>query len=493
MRRDIDKLEMLTAIEQRAIVRIECMHRGVKRCGTGFLVSPTFVLTAFHTLLGEPHQPVATPISVTFFDENDQPIVRYARSPLAADCYSEADDWALLELTAPPPPSAQPLPLAPLRPGYQTAWSTFGFAEEEPLGLVYQGSVQSSLNRQIQVVITNGRGKRIQGISGSPCIVASEVVGIIGRAHLEEREQKGVYRSIDGTAFVIPIEVVSRRSSLVRLPDTPPPFHEYLMEALRDIKYLLLNAASTIGLTGIEAMSPDDQRRKVAIAMLRGGLPLTTAALIAMVEGFPTVDPARRAIRYAVVQWLHDAAVRKVADFIASHSPAGILGINAQDLETGRQYLTRAGYMKTPAYGVWLNKLCVPPPVDPGSSAKSLCDEVQKWLKARFKCDETQLQAEIAYHRQAKPFEPLIVLVNYPPPTPEAVAAVKAAYPDVNVVLLLGEAPDEAFLARYAGLICVDPRIAPRAEVRMLRDSESADQDVQAAWTQHHRNPNRGP
>lgn len=379
---------MLTTVEQRAIARVECTHREDKRCGTGFLVAPTLVLTAFHTLLGEHGQPVATPIKVTFFDENGSSIVHYARSPLDSNFYNVADDWALLELTAPPPSSVQPLPLAPLRASYQTAWITFGFSEEEPRGLAYQGAVQSTLSNEIQIVIANGRGKRIKGISGSPCIVASEVVGIIGRAYLEDPEGRGVYRSIDGTAFVTPIEVIARRCPLVKLPDTPPPFHEYLMEALKEIQYLLLNAASIIGLTGLEGLSLDDQRRKVAIAMLRGGLPLTTAALIAMVGGFATVDPARRAIRYSVVQWLHEAAVRKVADFITAHSPKGILGINAKDLETGRQYLNRAGYLKTPAYGVWLNKLCVPPPVDPGASAKSLCDAVQKWLQTRFNCED---------------------------------------------------------------------------------------------------------
>jgi hypothetical protein len=485
---------MLTAVEQRAIARVECFHRADKRCGTGFLVAATRVLTAFHTLCGDGGQPVATPITVTFFDENGLPVIRYARSPLEPDCYDVADDWALLELTEPLPSllDIQPLPLAPLRPSYQIPWSTYGFAEEEPLGLVYQGSVQS-LTSPMQIVITNGHDRCIRGISGSPCIVDSEVVGIISRAHLEPRDKNGVivHKSIGGTAFVNRIEVVTRRAPQLKLRDTPPPFHEYLMEALKEIKYLLLNAASSIGLVGLETNSLDDQRRKLAIAMLRGGLPLTSAALRAMLQGFASVDPARRAIRYAVVQWLHDAAVRRVADFITACSPTGILGINARDLETGRQYLNRAGYLKTPAYGAWLNKLCEPPP---GASAKSLCDAVQKWLLERLHCDEPeQLAEEISYHRQQKPFEPLIVLANYPPPTPEAVAAVKAEYRDVNLVLLLGEAPEQTLLARYPGLVCVDPRIPLKAEWRMLRDWKSADHDVQSAWTEHHTNANRGP
>jgi hypothetical protein len=184
----------------KAIARITVGGEGGYR-GTGALISDGrdggLVLTAFHVIkmaFG------GLPIRVVFGDPKNE---TWTCGDGTATCerYSVDDDWALLRLCT-GELQARALPLAKAT-ALHTAFKTFGFPEHErDVGGEYQGTLGAFGPKKIELRVANlPLGADMRGISGAPCIVNGEIVGIILQSLTDEREQ-----ATKASFYMLPIE-----------------------------------------------------------------------------------------------------------------------------------------------------------------------------------------------------------------------------------------------------------------------------------------------
>jgi hypothetical protein len=159
---------MIPAAVDWAIVEI---RDGTQVLGTGFLVSTDgLVLTARHVT--HPR----TRITAAFIDgtTSGAEVVDFGQAP--------ADDWALCRLTNVPAAIA-PIPLADLRSVMkEVVWYTVGFPN---LRANLRGGLHGVVRREVPKLelycreLTDKSYDDARGISGAPCIVDGEAVGLI--------------------------------------------------------------------------------------------------------------------------------------------------------------------------------------------------------------------------------------------------------------------------------------------------------------------------
>lgn len=143
--------------------------------GTGFLVSPEYLLTCHHVVRGG--EPESGRIRATFSHGEYEAVI---------DLVDAANDCALLRLQRPVPKSAaRPLVLVAAQPERGTLWDGYGFpAATGQAGLLIDGSVQDPSGQDPQlrgtVVLRSASvtaGSFLQGFSGSPVLVGGLVIG----------------------------------------------------------------------------------------------------------------------------------------------------------------------------------------------------------------------------------------------------------------------------------------------------------------------------
>ena len=168
---------------QQAIAQVVATTEdGSTEQGTGFLVAPTLLLTAYHVV----HN--ATEVLVTFLRPSGPQETRATVQKLG----NPTDDIAVLHLLD-PPSGLESLPLSAVMPRLRTQWETQGFPQTHVLtGRPYQGIVLQR-NDVIAWPLTlkvDGATPQdaLMGLSGSPLVVEGQVCGML---RLQQGEDVG--------------------------------------------------------------------------------------------------------------------------------------------------------------------------------------------------------------------------------------------------------------------------------------------------------------
>ncbi|MGA9241150.1 MAG: trypsin-like peptidase domain-containing protein [Silvibacterium sp.] len=175
---------------------------GQQTRGTGFLVSDSIVITAWHVVEN------AATIDLDFqgFRTTARIIARHS-------------DIAALRCSSPVPTT--PLPIGDLLAADQ-CWETFGFPAFNPGGVALAGAIRyfdsSQDSSPIQLFceeLAAGAGAGVPGLSGAPCIVDGSVVGVINEAIIDSYGA-----SQAGTIYARQVgSLIEQLEGLVRLPD----------------------------------------------------------------------------------------------------------------------------------------------------------------------------------------------------------------------------------------------------------------------------------
>jgi len=168
---------------QQAIAQVVATTEdGSTEQGTGFLVAPTLLLTAYHVVKD------AAEVVVTFL----RPSGPYETRATVQKLGSPTDDIAVLHLLN-PPTGLEFLPLSAATPRLRAQWETQGFPQSHVLtGRPYQGII-SQRNDIISWPLTlrvDGATPQdaLMGLSGSPLVVEGQVCGIL---RLQQGEDVG--------------------------------------------------------------------------------------------------------------------------------------------------------------------------------------------------------------------------------------------------------------------------------------------------------------
>src|ERR1022692_1537370 len=127
----------MESIVRNAIARIDVIDAGRNLSrGTGALITPNLVLTAFHVVADRRQDALSLypgEIQLTFPGHSTKAV-------LHESYWDRHADWALLRCVTPPP--AEPLPLAQLD-GSGAKWQTYGFPDAKPQdGMVLAGIIR---------------------------------------------------------------------------------------------------------------------------------------------------------------------------------------------------------------------------------------------------------------------------------------------------------------------------------------------------------------
>lgn len=212
---------------RRAVARIEVKSEAgeVLARGTGALVAPDLVLTAWHVVAdpsSEALRPLGAQIEVRFPD-------RRVLCALVEQWQDRRADWALLRCDG--APGAAPIPLGSALES-DDSWETYGFPRAYPDGRPLDGRVvapRRRLNGADCIVLhsafaATGNGDPAPGLAGAPVVVGGALVGMLRRSALPKGE------TIDGTLYACPIDLAVHQAadalpaleSIPGLPGVPP-------------------------------------------------------------------------------------------------------------------------------------------------------------------------------------------------------------------------------------------------------------------------------
>jgi hypothetical protein len=251
----------------KAIARITVGGEGGYR-GTGALISGGrdggLVLTAFHVIADHEkslrNKKAAfydLPIRVVFGDPRNEATLWVCGDGTATcERHSIDDDWALLRLP-PDELKASAFPLAKAN-ALRTAWKTFGFPERErDIGGEYQGTLGALAPKKIELLVDNlPLGADMGGISGAPCLVDGEIVGVIQQSLADENN-----RATKASLYMLPIErAIASYAGLLDWNDgTKVPFE-------REVEIRLPDDGATLDLVGERLGLAQDRRARHQIA-----------------------------------------------------------------------------------------------------------------------------------------------------------------------------------------------------------------------------------
>ncbi|HEX8433543.1 serine protease [Archangium sp.] len=188
----------------RATARVEILQDGSRvDWGTGFLVGPRHLLTAFHVVKPCVPGPDALRIRLIFrYLGNHE-----TEATLEGGAWDAEEDWALLECVH-PPSGVIPLALGTAESA-GGPFKTFGFAKgaNSQDGDVFSGEIENPRAEygKVQALqlysrqVAAGLGTNIQGLSGGPILAEGVVVGIV-RSFLMNKD-KG---AVAGTIYACP-------------------------------------------------------------------------------------------------------------------------------------------------------------------------------------------------------------------------------------------------------------------------------------------------
>jgi hypothetical protein len=448
--------------QQAAICRITSKAgTGIKR-GTGFLIAPGRVLTAFHVVGDRPNKTLGTgPFKLEFGPRTGGkiPFETSVKDVLAHDA---TDDWAVLVPAQDPPETTRPFPLSLVPRDYIVRWSTWGFPDSEPdEGRAYEGTVtidSDELQLYTPETLVND-ANRIGGLSGSPCLVDGKAVGVIVAAS----DMTKVGYTNGGALFVLSLRAVAKKFAALPMPAPPPPFVNEVADYLSAPQSLqrLKAIARQLKLTP-EAIAPERLPVDVATEILRGGLARVADTVIKFGSALDRTK-ALDIVDCAGSLWVDEGAAAMVAT-AATDGAYSPIALNVSGDDSANRYLHRAGY-PTHFHPGWrrFGAMLMPPPGE--RQLRGLVEGVKEILRKKLHCTDEEIQTELAAYE-----DPIFILL--PPPIPGArhLSCLRKVFKRVNFVALLGAQVHDDFTAAYPDVRLVEPRLTATTEKNERED-----------------------
>lgn len=218
--------DRITPEQERAIVKIRAQYQGQSDWGTGFVVAPDRILTAYH-VVGDRRADgtVFYTGTVAFGSGVELPF------SVVEGAWDKQADWALLEVEV--PDDVPPLPLSEIWPSDQN-FRSYGFPKDNPNGLAVRGTIEYDRAplgdvRVIQVFCQEfaaSGGGVANGASGSPVLVDGRVVGLL-RFTLTDGDGRS-----KGTLYACPATELAGRDDVAVLPARRPVLGDLTQEEL---------------------------------------------------------------------------------------------------------------------------------------------------------------------------------------------------------------------------------------------------------------------
>ena len=455
----------MAEIRTEAICRIAITLPGVpERRGTGFLAGKDgLVLTARHVVWNEEtKKPYRGTLSLTWDTLSAVP----QRSDAEILYVDPTLDFAVLKAKS--PPAVEPLPLgrgdrAVPDPTY---WASFGYSESaKATGAVYSGTLFRAGGRLELAAIQSlgGGAPSVEGLSGGPCIVYGEVVGLI----VKEMGDSKTGNLVEGRIYALPMEVIddalraaAKADPQLQIPSLPlepaveVPYRGAFSNELKKndaAKLCEMGRALDLKLDGLDAGPQIDRILKALFALAQdGAIGMVTAhheELHAQEKKWPSL---------AETFWVSPAAVAKIHQRITSGGLA--VKLVAKDHEIARHHIRRVMYLRNGSTeGHLINTVEVPP----GGADVVLA--VKEALRAQFKCDGEKLKKCIGQRKT------VCVVIEGPIESVDALKPLTVELPGLFFVIVQADAGKGD---PHVEMVTPTPDID--AQERLLKDHDEA-------------------
>jgi len=347
-------------------------------------------------------------------------------------------DWALLTARANLPSQASELTLHRFRWNgcllpftsygfatfYATAGANAGFMSGEVRGMDRATAAEHDLTIDLRTSELAGKSHEdVRGVSGAPCLVNGVAVGI-------------VWASLTGAAGstlrAIPADVLRDESNL-RIPVAdamPLPYENVFLSRIEHVgRHTLELAGDAIGLND-KAGDDDAYRRRLARAMISGGLTTTVNALIDL----HSVDErsAKELEVLAESLWI-DALAAETAATLRQTSLPSSLRWNAIYDTTMVDLLRRASWHHHPVAPRWHNKgVCLVVHLPTGEACGAeLIEEIAEQFK-----HETGNNTPDKIKSYLSSKVPVVAVVFAPVPSAAVLEALAQRYPGLRVLFV---------------------------------------------------------
>jgi len=307
--------------------------------GTGFVVDKAnrLILTCRHVVAGKR--------TATFM---------LPHLDLSIDCDVEEapagkQDWALLTAKAPLPDQVSELKLHRFRwNGCVIPFTSYGFATlYAAAGAGYLSGEVRGLIAGIDLRADELAGKRhqdVEGLSGAPCLINGVAVGLVWAT---------LTGAAGSTLRAIPADVLHDESNQ-RIPVADAvmlPYEDVFLSRLDSVQRPTLELAGDQ--IGVDDKLGDDAtyRRRLARAMLAGGLTATVNALVEM-RSIVSEQVVKELAILAESLWIDAVAAQTASALASSPLPRGVLW-NATDEATLIDLLRRACWHHRKGRPLW--------------------------------------------------------------------------------------------------------------------------------------------
>lgn len=241
------------------------------------------------------------------------------------------DDWVLLRVEGTPPDDTPALPLAALSPRtYQPDWSSFGYTDAEPdTGEPHSGQVELVESDVIHLYgkqAAAGKGGRVSGLSGGPCIVEGQVVGLV----LDALQQGTQRESVHGALYALPIQKVAAACGLPFESTAALPFQGEIEQAISGLGGTFLReVAEKVGV--VSALSEPALRRAVARALLGADATTSREVLVKCRRHLKGVEPMALAEMLLAME-IREETARLIERTGAGAAPRGVGAVAGTEL-----------------------------------------------------------------------------------------------------------------------------------------------------------------
>jgi len=396
--------------------------------GTGFIIDKAnrLVLTCRHVVQGRAVASFELP-HLEFLVECD-----VEESPAGKH------DWAILTARASLPAQASELTLHRFRwdgclipftsygfaTFYATSGANAGFLSGEARGVGRATADEHDLTIDLRATELEGKShEEVMGVSGAPCLINGVVVGIVWAT---------LTGAAGNTLRAIPADVLHHESDQ-RIPVAdalPLPYEKVFLSRIEHVgRHTLELAGKAIGLDD-QYGDDDAYRRRLARAMISGGLTTTVNALIDLHS--VAERPAKELAVLAESLWIDAVAVETAATLQQAALPNSLRWNAAYDT-TMVDLLRRACWHHHETAPRWHNKgvcLVVHLPTGEGSSA-GLIEEIA----AQFK-HETGKNTPDKIKSYLSSMSLVVAVVFAPVPSTEVLEELAAYYPGLRVLFV---------------------------------------------------------
>lgn len=457
---------------KRAIARVDVSQGGTPTSrGTGFLVVDGLLLTAAHVLFDEAGALRGDTISLTFGTTVSWPAgtekrvqATIAKDPATGrELYDRKRDWAFLACT--PPGGVAPLPLGRLRDGYdEPHWATFGYGEAteagKTVGQPYSGTIEDRSTGYFTLHVTQaaaGKGSDLSGVSGAPCMVHGQVIGMLTTAALAD-DGKGL-AAVEGRAYATPIGLIARACSDVVRPvaAVAVPYEGLLVDALGAREGMARAIGGVLEVDRADQLPIAELRLRIVGELFRRGY--KTAVDVAIAHFEDLAAGAEQIVDLAETFWVPDLAAEQLSKLIARPHKARAAALNTADRTIATQYLRRAGTLHTKSRDGWRLRAF---PIDDVAGELDLA-ELEQRIRDHF-ADAYGARTDKAIKRVLVDERPCLLLLRAPVPREEILEAIEAKFEGIYVVLLTGQ----AWTPKPGRIDFVLPEIGPGEEERIL-------------------------